>query len=150
MRRFLPDASATEQLGADLAAFCSDSLNLYLEGELGSGKTTLVRGFLRGLGCREPVRSPTYTLVEPYQTAKVHVFHFDLYRLEKTQDLDAIGMRDYFDGGGVCLVEWPERGAGYLPPADILVHLDMADPGREARLEAATPAGEALLRNLSL
>ncbi len=149
MDRYLPDPRATENLGSELAALCRAGNRIYLDGELGSGKTTLVRGFLRSLGCDDPVRSPTYTLVENYPTASFPVVHFDLYRLRSPRELETMGTRDYFDGTGVCIVEWPDRGAGFLPEPDIIVHLEHADDGRTARLHAGTVAGEDLLAVLS-
>lgn len=149
MDRYLADPQATENLGSELAGLCRPGTRIYLEGELGSGKTTLVRGFLRSLGFRDPVRSPTYTLVETYPTASFPVIHFDLYRLRSPRELETLGTRDYFDETGVCIVEWPERGAGFLPESDITVHLQHADDGRTAKLRAGTVAGEDLLAVLS-
>lgn len=148
MDRYLADSHATEILGSELAGLCRPGNRIYLEGELGSGKTTLVRGLLRSLGCRDPVRSPTYTLVEIYSTASYPVIHFDLYRLRSPRELETLGIRDYFDGTGVCIVEWPGRGAGFLLEPDITVHLEHADDGRTATLHAGTASGEGLLETL--
>ena len=148
MQRYLADPAATEKLGAHLSHLCRPGTTLYLDGELGSGKTTLVRGFLRSLHCDGAVRSPTYTLVENYATPQFPVFHFDLYRVRSVMELETMGLSDFFDGGAVCLVEWPGRGAGYLPAADITVRLQYADPGRLAELNAGTPLGEDLMRML--
>ena len=118
---------------------------LYLQGELGAGKTTFVRGLLRGLGYQGLVKSPTYALVEPYEAGGRRLYHFDLYRLAAPEELEALGGRDYFDERGLCLVEWPERAAGVLPPPDLLLRLSLAGTGRELDCEARTPAGERCL-----
>lgn len=118
---------------------------LYLQGELGAGKTTFVRGLLRGLGYQGLVKSPTYALVEPYEAGGRRLYHFDLYRLAAPEELEALGGRDYFDGRGLCLVEWPERGAGVLPPPDLLLRLSLAGSRRELDCGARTPAGERCL-----
>lgn len=145
----LPDAAATEALGARLAGACGDGLVVYLHGELGSGKTTLVRGLLHALGHAGRVRSPTYTLVEPYELGARSVYHFDLYRLADPEELEFMGIRDFLDPAALLLVEWPEKGAGWLPPAELDLSLAYADGGgRSARLAAAGARGEAVLARL--
>lgn len=146
----LPDAAATEALGARLAGACGDDgLVVYLHGELGSGKTTLVRGLLHALGHAGRVRSPTYTLVEPYELGARSVYHFDLYRLVDPEELEFMGIRDFLDPAALLLVEWPEKGAGWLPPAELDLSLAYADGGgRSARLAAAGARGEAVLARL--
>lgn len=131
---YLADDTATEQLGARLAAEFAGGGVVTLEGDLGAGKTTLVRGWLRALGHEGAVKSPTYTIVEPYELQGLNIYHFDLYRLGDAEELELMGVRDYFDGGSLCLVEWPQRGAGVLPPADLHVQLTVALPGRQAVL----------------
>lgn len=147
---FLPDETATERLGAELANVFPEGGLVFLCGELGAGKTTLVRGLLRALGHAGSVKSPTYTLVEPYDLGERQVFHFDLYRLGDPEELEAIGIRDYIDGDALCLVEWPERGIGILPDADLTVHLEASDSGRHASLAAGSGTGEQALENLNI
>jgi tRNA threonylcarbamoyladenosine biosynthesis protein TsaE len=142
------DAQAMEALGRRLATVCPPGSKLFLQGELGTGKTTLSRGFLHGLGHQGIVKSPTYTLVEPYQIDELEVFHFDLYRLNDPQELESLGIRDYFSGEGICLVEWPEKGAAFLGTPDIHIHIQYQDDHRNVRLEAITPAGKDILRSL--
>lgn len=121
---------------------------LYLSGDLGAGKTTLVRGLLRALGHAERVKSPTYTLVEPYVVSSLHLYHFDFYRFKEQTEWVSSGFREYFDGLSACIVEWPERAGGSLPPPDIAVRLEITAQSRHARLEARTPSGEAWLSSL--
>ena len=141
----LDSAAATERLGARLARVLRPGGVLYLHGELGAGKTTLARGLLHGLGHRGTVKSPTYTLVEPYQIGPWRLFHWDLYRLADPEELEFLGLRDQLDSEAVLLIEWPERGQGELPAADLEVRLDYAGAGRSCRLEARSRAGQALL-----
>ncbi|MBD3647152.1 MAG: tRNA (adenosine(37)-N6)-threonylcarbamoyltransferase complex ATPase subunit type 1 TsaE [Pseudomonadales bacterium] len=110
-------------------------------GELGAGKTTLCRGIRRGLGIEGAVKSPTFTLVEPYETPTLRIFHFDLYRLEDPEELEYIGVDDYFGDDCRCLIEWPERGEGYLPACDLGIRLEIAADGREAILQPRTDRG---------
>jgi tRNA threonylcarbamoyladenosine biosynthesis protein TsaE len=131
--RFLADEAATESLGAELAARVPVGV-VWLEGDLGAGKTTLVRGWLRALGHAGAVKSPTYTIVEPYQFGDTPVYHFDLYRLSDAEELEMIGGRDYFDPDALCLVEWPQRGGAALPSPTLVVTLQPADGGRRVTL----------------
>jgi len=145
-KRYLQDQAATEAFGGQLAAACKGGLLVFLHGHLGAGKTTLVRGFLRASGHSGPVKSPTYALIEPYITAYGNLYHLDLYRLADAEELEWIGIRDLFEDESICLVEWPERGAGILPEADVHIYLQAEGSGREIRVEAASPRGEKLLR----
>lgn len=111
------------KLGAKLSTIRSNHCVIYLIGDLGAGKTTLVRGFLRGLGYQGTVKSPTYTVVEPYILDGTEIYHFDLYRITNPDELEHIGIRDYFAKKAIFLIEWPERGAGFLPEADIKCEL---------------------------
>ncbi len=147
---FLTDSAATEMLGSLLARCSRPGVLLFLYGDLGAGKTTLVRGFLREMGHGGAVKSPTYTLVEPYDLQGRRFYHFDLYRLGSPEELEYLGIRDYFDGAAVSLVEWPQRGEGMLPAADLEIHLGYRDEGRSAQLVPLTSLGDSLLDCLSL
>lgn len=139
--------------GARLARAVGERGGLvFLHGPLGAGKTTLVRGLLHALGHQGPVRSPTYTLLEPYEALVPPVRHFDLYRLGDPEELEFIGIRDHLQGDALCLMEWPEQGKGVLPPPDLHLWIDL-DPAapdcRRLRLEAVTPRGRSWLRALA-
>ena len=121
---------------------------MHLYGELGAGKTTLARGFLRACGVTGPVRSPTYTLVQVYALTALTVVHLDLYRLRGVEELDHLGLTEWALPGTVWLIEWPQRGAGALPPVDLRVTLSLQADHHEAQLDAETPAGEAWLKCL--
>ncbi len=137
MRFYLEDESATLAFGARLAAVLQTGSVVFLRGELGAGKTTLVRGFLRAAGFAGAVKSPTYTLVEPYQVGGQKIFHFDLYRLADPDELEYMGIRDYFDGSAICFVEWPERGSGLLPEPDLVINILHREGARAVQLSAA-------------
>ena len=143
-----PDEEAMVSLGARLAAGCESGLVVFLDGDLGMGKTTFSRGFICALGHRGAVKSPTYTLVEPYQLGDLQVFHFDLYRLEDPEELEFIGIRDYFGDMSVCLVEWPERGLGALPLGDLVINIVAEGSGRRLMFEAATERGKRVLARM--
>ncbi len=130
-----------EQLGKHLAAALTPG-KLFLTGELGMGKTTLVRGFLRAKGYQGPVKSPTYTLIEPYCLEGLDIYHFDLYRIDSPDALEALGARDYFGPSSVCLVEWADRAAAYLSIADLSIHIEQGADQRKVTLLARSPAGQ--------
>lgn len=139
-RAFLPFLDlATAQSGA----------TIYFLGDLGAGKTTMSRGVLRAFGHSGPVKSPTYTLVEPYELSGRRVNHFDLYRLGDPEELEYMGIRDYFSAGSLSLLEWPHRGEGFLPNADIRVTVTAQGEGREVQLLAETDMGQAVLSALT-
>ncbi|MEW6444861.1 MAG: tRNA (adenosine(37)-N6)-threonylcarbamoyltransferase complex ATPase subunit type 1 TsaE [Pseudomonadota bacterium] len=146
----LPDESSTQRLGQALARAAPRSGWLALHGQLGAGKTTLVRAFLRALGYEGRVVSPTYTLVEPYELADRRVAHYDLYRLNDPEELEWMGAREDFGEGSLCLVEWPERGEGILPPPDLVIRLEHEPEGRRAEVFALSPVGQTWLTNLKV
>lgn len=144
----LVDADATTALGAALAATLPNRGVLFLHGDLGAGKTTLARGLLRALGVTGAVRSPTYTLVERYDTGIGAVLHLDLYRIADAAELGFLGLDAEVGDSRLWLVEWPERGVGGLPAPDLVAHLALAGDGRSAALEARSDAGERWLGGL--
>jgi len=148
----------TVAAGAKIAALLQPGMTLYLEGQLGAGKTTLTRGVLSAMGHSGAVKSPTYTLVEPYDELPITTYHFDLYRLGDPEELAYLGIRDYFHQDALCIVEWPEKGLGFLPEADIRLELhpqvlktDSVDidssamVGRQLTITAATDKGKRAL-----
>lgn len=162
MKFELADCAETEKFGAQLADCCGQvqlgtaqgqvgCTTIFLNGELGAGKTALVRGFLRGLGHKGAVKSPTYTLVEPYQfdaldmrTGLQMVYHFDLYRLGHPEELEYLGIRDYFENSSTALIEWPEQGEGMLPTADLSIQIDYLGERRAISITHNTLHGEQL------
>ena len=139
----LPDEAATLALGAALAAHLAPGMVIWLEGDLGAGKTTLVRGLLRAAGESGPVKSPTYTMLEVHPLSGLHFYHFDFYRFNQAEEYLDAGLDEYFSGSGVCLVEWPDKAAPYLPPADMRIELRVA-PGAQgdARIAVITAGSE--------
>ncbi len=149
MQLSLKDESETVALGAKIAAAIQGGEIIYLSGDLGSGKTTFVRGFLNALGHKGNVKSPTYTLVEPYLINGKNIYHFDLYRINDPEELEAMGIRDYCDGESVCLYEWPEQGKEVLPDADITLSLSHSGSGREVKIQSNSIKGESILSKIS-
>jgi tRNA threonylcarbamoyladenosine biosynthesis protein TsaE len=137
-----------ERLGGLLAASCPAACIVYLQGDLGTGKTTLVRGFLRALGHTGNVKSPTYTLLEPYELTDRSCYHFDLYRLADPDELEFLGIQDLLSDRAILLVEWPERGEGLLPPADLLIRLQHAGRARRISITSMTEVGASILGRL--
>lgn len=151
----LPNEAATLVFGSTLAQAIHPGLTIFLHGDLGAGKTTLVRGLLQGLGYVGKVKSPTYTLVEPYEmlaakAASLNVYHFDLYRFSDEEEWEAAGFRDFFNADSVCMIEWPEKAAQLLPTADLEIYLEILQDGRHIKLAANTAAGRQCLQQLAL
>ncbi len=180
----ISDEIGMTELGAQLAARVKPGCIIYLNGDLGAGKTTLVRGFLRACGYQGAVKSPTFTVVEPYSLDynklydynKLHkgfkiddpidhvsisnsdiikqntqkIYHFDLYRLEDPEELEYLGIRDYLDGQAIALIEWPEKGQGVLPKADLLIKITHQRQGRGVKLQPQSKFGVAIVSRLAL
>jgi tRNA threonylcarbamoyladenosine biosynthesis protein TsaE len=144
----LSSEQQTLQLGTRLAQLCTPPCLVFLQGDLGAGKTTLVRGFLRGLGFAGQVKSPTYTLVEPYEIQHKQLFHFDLYRLQDPAELLHIGIADYFATPCIALIEWPERALEQLPIPDLTCYIRAAVASRHLLLIATSEKGEHILQRL--
>ena len=148
----LPNEQATINLGAVLAKLLLGQGTVFLEGDLGTGKTTLTRGLLRAMGYEGAVKSPTFTIVEPYEINDHKIYHFDLYRLEDPEELEYIGFDDFFVGEPLCLIEWPEKGVGYLPQSDLVVELIVEHGrrgfGRSACVTSMSERGELLVAEL--
>ena len=142
----LKDESETLRLAEKMSIFLRPNMNLYLKGELGAGKTTFVRGLLRGLGYQDKVKSPTYTLVEPYDLERFTIYHFDLYRFKDEHEWDDAGFREYFNNQSVCLVEWPEKAGHILPQPDISIELSHQSFGRHIHFVSFTPIGTECLK----
>jgi len=142
----LKDESETLRLAQSMAIHLHPGMNLYLKGELGAGKTTFVRGLLRGLGYQDKVKSPTYTLVEPYSLEKFTFYHFDLYRFKDEHEWDDAGFREYFNKASICVVEWPEKAGLILPEPDISIELSHESFGRHIHLISHTSLGAECLK----
>lgn len=168
--RDLADEAATLHFGAVLAKVIQANLTIYLHGDLGAGKTTLVRGLLHALGYVGKVKSPTYTLVESYEIksngdleldqsnldqSKLNLYHFDLYRFNDDEEWEAAGFRDYFNAESVCLIEWPEKAQNVLPTPDLNITFTIKDlgstndPGRSISMTAHSILGQQCLRAIS-
>ncbi|NQZ82870.1 MAG: tRNA (adenosine(37)-N6)-threonylcarbamoyltransferase complex ATPase subunit type 1 TsaE [Colwellia sp.] len=150
----LVDETATIAMGSQLANIVKNELKqglvVYLNGDLGAGKTTLTRGFVQGMGHKGHVKSPTYTLVEPYDLDDWQVYHFDLYRLSDPEELEYMGIRDYFNENCCCFIEWPEKGQGMLADADLIINMAYSDEQRMVTLNAGTDLGRHTLSRLKI
>ena len=149
----LADEAATLAFGSALAHAISPELTIFLHGDLGAGKTTLVRGLLRGLGYVGKVKSPTYTLVEPYEMLDSHsvplnLYHFDLYRFNDDEEWEAAGFRDFFNASSVCLIEWPEKAEQVLPEPDIEISFKIKESGRIVHVIAYTKRGQQCVQHV--
>lgn len=146
---FLPEETATLQLGAALAGVLQPGMTLFLEGDLGAGKTTLTRGILRGLGFAGRVKSPTYTLVESYTLSSLYFYHFDLYRFSDPLEWEDAGLREYFNAQSLCLIEWADKAEGLLPSPDWIIFLFPEEEGRRIRIEPRSEQGTLCLEKLN-
>ena len=146
--RHLPDEDATLALGREFAAALRGGLVIHLHGDLGAGKTTFARAFLRELGVGERVKSPTYSLIEGYDLGERRAFHLDLYRIADPGELEWLGLDSLAEPGAVVLVEWPERGAGALPPVDLALHFRHEGTGRAVRIEPKSDDGRRFREHL--
>jgi tRNA threonylcarbamoyladenosine biosynthesis protein TsaE len=147
---YLADEQAMSDFGARIARVTQGHGLIFLEGNLGMGKTTLSRGIIRGLGHVGAVKSPTFTLVEPYEIGDVRAFHFDLYRLVDPEELEFLGIRDYFEDDALCLIEWPDKGAGFLPKPDLTITITPQDSGRSLKILSQGARGESWCAALAL
>ncbi|KAB0484437.1 tRNA threonylcarbamoyladenosine biosynthesis protein TsaE [Pseudomonas reinekei] len=147
---YLADEEAMTAFGARIAQTTQGHGLIFLEGNLGMGKTTLSRGIIRGLGHVGAVKSPTFTLVEPYEIGDIRAFHFDLYRLVDPEELEFLGIRDYFEDDALCLIEWPDKGAGFLPKPDLTITISPQDSGRSLKILSQGSRGEAWCAALAL
>ncbi|CAI8932015.1 tRNA (adenosine(37)-N6)-threonylcarbamoyltransferase complex ATPase subunit type 1 TsaE [Pseudomonas sp. YuFO20] len=147
---YLADEQAMSDFGARIARITEGHGLIFLEGNLGMGKTTLSRGIIRGLGHVGAVKSPTFTLVEPYEIGDIRAFHFDLYRLVDPEELEFLGIRDYFEDDALCLIEWPDKGAGFLPKPDLTITISPQDSGRSLKILSQGSRGEAWCAALAL
>jgi tRNA threonylcarbamoyladenosine biosynthesis protein TsaE len=141
----LDDEAATLACAARFANILRPDLNVYLHGDLGAGKTTFVRGVLHGLRHIGKVKSPTYTLVEPYNFADFNIYHFDLYRFTDEEEWDAAGFREYFNSRSICMIEWPEKAEHVLPKPDIDIRLSLYNSGRQIQFSANSDLGKQCL-----
>jgi tRNA threonylcarbamoyladenosine biosynthesis protein TsaE len=146
--RNLPDETATQVLGAEIATILHPGLIIFLSGNLGTGKTTLARGILRGLGYKGKVKSPTYNLIELYKVSKLYFYHFDFYRFDDPLEWEEAGFREYFNTESICLVEWPEKADRLLPPADLqfFIHVTETDH-RRVEIQTHTEVGRRCLKH---
>jgi tRNA threonylcarbamoyladenosine biosynthesis protein TsaE len=147
---YLADEEAMTAFGGRIAQTTQGHGLIFLEGNLGMGKTTLSRGIIRGLGHVGAVKSPTFTLVEPYEIGDIRAFHFDLYRLVDPEELEFLGIRDYFEDDALCLIEWPDKGAGFLPKPDLTITISPQDSGRSLKILSQGSRGEAWCAALAL
>lgn len=150
MRYLVSSEERMEQFGGCLSPLLGQQMLLTVAGELGAGKTTLVRGLLRGAGFTGPVKSPTFSLVEPYEFDSGNLYHFDLYRLNDPEELEYIGMRDYLSAPALCLVEWPEKAGDFLPASDIHIMIKRTGQGRVVNIQAQTERGRAAIQEHSV
>lgn len=145
----LNDEIATVAMGNKVTAIIEQGAVIYLHGDLGAGKTTFTRGVVQGFGHTGKVKSPTYTLVEPYELTRANVYHFDLYRLGDPEELEYMGIRDYFSEQAICIVEWPEKGGEFIPVPDLDITLSYVGDERKIVINSASERGIAIVEKLT-
>lgn len=143
------DEASTQEYAKRLAHYCTPPLVIHFQGQLGAGKSTFIRAMLRSMGVTDTIKSPTYALLEPYQINQLHVYHFDLYRLSDAEELEYIGIRDYLQQDALCLIEWPEKGKGFIPEADLLCKIDILANARTITMNSNNQKGLAILQQLA-
>lgn len=148
MTKIFPTENDMQVFASQFARVIADGTVIFLSGPLGAGKTTFTRGFLRGLGYASKVKSPTYTIVEPYDINGRSIFHFDFYRLNDPNELELIGIQDYFHASSICLIEWPEKGFPLLPEPDLICEIAFSEQGRTMRIVANSEQGQQALLQL--
>jgi tRNA threonylcarbamoyladenosine biosynthesis protein TsaE len=151
VKYFLASEAEMMALASEFAKSCQQvkaSCKIYLQGELGTGKTTFARGFLRALGYQDKIKSPTYTLMETYALLDRNIYHLDLYRISDANELEFIGLRDILAEDAILLVEWPERAKDLLPPADLYCYIEISKNGRTIEVRAQGKIGETLLKKI--
>ncbi|MBD1580751.1 tRNA (adenosine(37)-N6)-threonylcarbamoyltransferase complex ATPase subunit type 1 TsaE [Pseudoalteromonas sp. S16_S37] len=144
----LADEAQTVAMGERLCKYIKNGAVLFLHGDLGAGKTTLSRGIVQGMGHTGKVKSPTYTLVEPYELEDVSIYHFDLYRLGDPEELEYMGIRDYFSPNAICIIEWPQKGAGFIPSPDLNVEMAYDGEQRTVTVSANSERGQTIVMQL--
>ena len=149
LKLLLVDESATDALGERIAPLLVPGMVIFLRGDLGAGKTSLARAILRARGYEGKVKSPTYTLLELYTVSSLHLYHFDFYRFHDPHEWAEAGFRDHFNADNICLVEWPEKAEGFLPAADLTLHLQIHGVGRKAEITAGSEQGHQCLQQLA-
>lgn len=150
MSLYIESDTAMREFGARLAKACPASCVIYLVGELGAGKSTFARGFLKAMGHEGAVKSPTYTLVEPYELTDANVYHMDLYRLADPEELEFLGLRDWLEGDAILLAEWPQKGKGVMPEPDLTISISYNNDGRDVEIEAFTEIGLKISKKIGL
>jgi tRNA threonylcarbamoyladenosine biosynthesis protein TsaE len=145
----LSDDITTVTMGNRIAAIIEQGAVIYLHGDLGAGKTTFTRGIVQGFGHTGKVKSPTYTLVEPYELERANVYHFDLYRLGDPEELEYMGIRDYFSAQAICVVEWPEKGGEFIPVPDLNITLSYVGDERNIVINSASERGSVIIEKLN-
>ena len=149
MQLTIPTSDAMEALGKSLANVSSAGMQIFLSGELGTGKTTLVRGFLHGFGYSGKVKSPTYTLVESYSFEVLSIYHFDFYRISDPEEVESMGYREYPDADAICLIEWPEKAYGYIGEPDLLLTLEHQSDSRIIKFTGFTEQATSMINTVS-